>query len=361
MKKIFIIIPLLIATACVKNTDEDHQHHSGIVQQQHDLMLSDQQMRLANITTQKIAQGRIGESVALNGRLTINEQQSLTISSRAAGRVERLFIKETGKTITKGQPLYELYSETLLALQQEYLLAKEQNALHVEPKGRTSFPDAAERKLLLYGLTLHQIRQLDKNTISNRVAILAPATGIVTSINVTEGAYIPEGGLIYKIEQLETLWVEAEVYPAEAQWIKNGDIIRIETSNGEKTESVIFQQTPALKAATEIQIIKARFPNAALQYKPGEQVQVYLTRSSHHRITLPSDAVIHDGHGTHVYVQVEKNTFQPRMVKTGMESNNRIEITAGLTEGEVVVVSGAYLMYSENILKNGSAISNHNH
>lgn len=358
MKKISFIIPLLIVIACAKNTDDNQQHHSAIVQQQHDLMLSDQQMRLANITTQKIVQGRMGEAVSLNGRLTVNEQQSLTISSRAAGRIERLFIKETGKTINKGQPLYELYSETLLALQQEYLLVKEQND---EPKGHISFLDAAERKLLLYGLTLNQIRQLDKNTISNRVVILAPATGIVTTINVTEGEYIPEGGLIYKIEQLDTLWVEAEVYPAEAQGIKNGDTISVETSNGGTIESVIFQQTPELKVGTEIQIIKARFPNPALQYKPGEQVQVYLTRSSHQRITLPSDAVLHDGNGTHVYVQVEKNTFQPRMVKTGMENNNRIEITAGLSEGEVVVVSGAYLIYSENILKNGSAISNHNH
>src|SRR5688572_2632873 len=82
-----------------------------------DLMLSDSQIKLANITTERVGTQAIGQSVIVNGTLTVDEEQSEVITSRAAGRVEKLYIKDTGQPVTKGQPLYTLYSETLLTLQ----------------------------------------------------------------------------------------------------------------------------------------------------------------------------------------------------------------------------------------------------
>src|SRR5687767_14097928 len=129
-----------------------------------DLMLTDSQIKLANITTQKISVQPIGQTVVVNGKLVENEDLSQVVSSRAAGRVEKLFVKETGRTIQKGQPLYELYSETLLTLQREFLLAKEQfDALGSTETRYKSFLDAARRKLLLYGMTNSQIEDLAKN------------------------------------------------------------------------------------------------------------------------------------------------------------------------------------------------------
>src|SRR5688500_13646185 len=122
-----------------------------------DLMLTDSQIKLANITTQRVTRKPVGQTVVINGRITVDEQKSEVISSRAAGRVEKLFVKETGQSIRQGQPLYVLYSELLLTLQQEYLLAKEQyESLGKTEKRYKSFLDAAERKLLLYGLTKNQ-------------------------------------------------------------------------------------------------------------------------------------------------------------------------------------------------------------
>jgi Cu(I)/Ag(I) efflux system membrane fusion protein len=50
-----------------------------------------------------------------------------------------------------------------------------------------------------------------------------------------------------------------------------------------------------------------------------------------------------------------KNTFKNKMVTVGSESNDRIEITYGLKEGEAVVTSGAYLLNSEYIFKRGAS------
>ena len=123
------------------------------------IMLSESQIKLGNISTTLTQYQDFGSTIILNGRLMVNEEQTEVISSRAKGRIERLYVKESGDRIEQGQPLYEIYSEQLLTLQQEYLLALKQ----YEDLGREryeSFLKAAEKKLLLFGVTKNQIRKL---------------------------------------------------------------------------------------------------------------------------------------------------------------------------------------------------------
>ena len=331
-----------------------------------DLMLSDNQIKLANITTQKVSKRPVGQTVTINGRLAVDEQQSEVISSRAAGRVEKLYIKETGQVVQKGQPLYVLYSETLLTIQQEYLLAKEQyEALGNTENRYKSFLEAAERKLHLYGLTKNQISQLtNRNSLEPRITFLAPSSGIISAINVSEGQYISEGRPLYKTEDIERLWIEAELYPNETQLVKAGDKITVSISGNESDpiETTVTFLSPEYRSNTQITVMRASIPNPGMRFKPGQQAQVYLTHSSREAIAIPIDAVIRDGNGTHVYVQAGNNTFKPRMVKTGLENFDQVEIIEGINEGDTIAVTGAYLLYSEIILKKGAdPMAGHNH
>jgi len=322
------------------------------------LMLTDSQIKLANITTRKVSFQPIGSSVVVNGKLVANEELSQSISSRVAGRIEKLFIKETGRTVQKGEPLYELYSETLLTLQREFLLAKEQSDAFGSTESRyKSFLDAAKRKLQLYGLSDSQIAELARNkTIKNRITFLSPASGFVTDLVVSEGQYVAEGTLMMRIENINSLWLEAELYPNEISLARVGDKINVRIAGFENqpVEAKVSFLNPELKANTQIMLIRAAIPNSTLSFKPGMEAQVLLTHSSKNALTLPVDAVIRDGNGKHVYVQRGRNTFRPQMVETGLEDFESVEITGGLTEKDTVAVSGAYLLYSEFILKKGS-------
>lgn len=331
-----------------------------------DLMLTDSQIKLANVTTQKVSRKAIGQTVSINGRFAINEQNSEAISSRAAGRIEKLFIKETGQAVKQGDPLYVLYSETLLTLQQEYLLAKEQyESLGQTEKRYKSFLESAEKKLLLYGLTKSQIGNLtNRNSLQPRVTFLSPASGIVTEISVAEGQYVSEGSMLYRIEDVSNLWIEAELYPGETSLVKTGDIVTVRVSgdNTETMQATINFLSPEYRSNSQITIMRASLDNKSLKYKPGQQVQVFLTHSSKEAIAVPTDAVIRDGKGSHIYRQAGNNTFRPVMVKTGVESFDQVEITEGINEGDTVAVSGAYLLYSELILKKGTdPMAGHNH
>jgi len=288
------------------------------------------------------------------------------ISSRAAGRIEKLFVKETGRMVKKGEPLYQIYSETLLTLQREYLLAKEQfETLGSTEKRYKSFFDAAKRKLVLYGLTEAQIEKLDGNKdIQSRITFLATASGIVTEISATEGQYVAEGASLLRLENVNSLWVEAELYPNETSLVKAGDKLNVRVSGFENTpaEANVTFLSPEFRANTQITVMRAAINNPDLIYKPGMQAQIWFTHSSRKALAVPVDAVIRDGKGTHVYVQKGLNTFRPQMVKTGLEDFDKVEITEGLNEGDTVAVTGAYLLYSEIILKKGTdPMATHSH
>lgn len=325
------------------------------------LMLSDVQMQLANVTTRRAGKSHVGETVVLNGTFVLDAQKRETISSRAAGRIEKLYVKESGIFVTKGQPLYVLYSEQLLTLQQEYLLAKDQYKALNESRYK-SFLEAAERKLLLYGLTQKQVGELSNTNMQTGITFLSPSSGIVTAVEVAEGEYIGEGTLLYSVDDLSTIWVEAELYPNEATLVKQGDKIKVSTVEGDGIEATVNFLSPEFRSDTQVLLMRASIKNVDFQFKPGQQAQVFFSHSSHEGISIPTDAVIRSGKGAHVYVQSGRNNFQPRMIRTGLEGIDQVEITDGLSENDTIAVTGAYLLYSEMILTRGiDPMAEHSH
>ena len=355
---------LLFTSACsTQHTSDDHAAHSSTAA---DLMLTESQIKLANITTQKVSNQSIGQTVVVNATLTVNEDLSEIVSSRAAGRIEKLYVKETGRSIRKGEPLYQLYSESLLTLQREFLLAKEQyETLGSTEKRYKSFYDAAKRKLLLYGLSADQVERLEQSkAIQNSITFLAPSSGVVTEVSMSEGQYVSEGSTLMKIENIGKLWLEAELYPNETSLATVGDkiTVRISGYDHENLEATIEFLSPEYRANSQIVVMRASLQNPDQKYKPGMQAQVFFSHSSRKALAIPVDAVIRDGNGTHVYVQRGPHTFRPTMVKTGIEDFENVEITEGLMDGDTVAVTGAYLLYSEIILKKGSdPMAGHHH
>lgn len=354
--------------ACTQETKQSTQQEPVAMEVKavhNDLMLSESQIKLGNITTQAVMKQNVGQTLPVNARLVANEELTEVISARASGRIEKLFVKEEGRMVHKGEPLYELYSESLLTLQKEYLLALEQyNTMKAVDTRYEDYLKSARKKLLLYGLTEKQVDRLNgTKDIQPRITFVATTSGVVKEIKVAEGQYLNEGDALYQLENISKLWVEAELYPNELQYVKAGDHIslRVAGYDQESMEATVTFLSPEYRANTQVTVLRASLNNPTSQWKPGMQAQVFLKYSEKLSLAIPTDAIIHDQRGTHVYIQTADNTFAPRMVKTGVENFDHVEITEGLKEGEIVVVSGAYLLYSEIILKNGidPMLSNH--
>lgn len=329
-----------------------------------EVTLSESQIELANITVQRVSIQEIGNSILLNGRLRADETQTEMVSTRVPGRLDKLFIKETGVRITQGQVIYEIYSEQLLTFQQEYLLALEQ-ARSIDNKRYQSYLQAAKKKLWLYGMTEAQINDLSNSKVTNpRIQFVAPASGIITEILVSEGQYVTEGTAIYRLEKLNKLWVEAELYPNEASLIKLREPVTIYVNGFENKpiESTVIFLSPEYRQGSQIFVLRAALFNPDYEFVPGMQAEIVFEHSKKKALTLPADAVIREENGGHVYRKTGKGIFKAQMVTTGLENFNKVEITGGIEEGDTVVITGAYLLYSEIVLKKGAnPMAGHNH
>lgn len=328
------------------------------------IMLNESQIRLANITTTLSHFESMGENTYLTGKLMVNEEQTEVISSRVQGRVEKLYFKEVGQRIAQGQELYGIYSEPLLTLQQEYLLSLRQFE-ELKAERYESFLKASKKKLILFGMTIEQVKQLaQKRRADPRITFLSPVSGIISRIDATEGQYLAEGSGLYRIEKLDQVWVEAELYPGESSLVKTGDLVRVQINGFENipVEGKISFLSPEYRQGTQIITLRAVVNNPKREFLPGMQATVILSHSEKKAIALPVDAVVRDAKGAHVWILEKDGAFRPRMVKTGLENFDKVEITEGVEEKENVVITGAYLLYGELMLKKGlDPMAGHNH
>ncbi len=331
----------LIPVGTQQNTASDEIH------------LNAQQIQLGNIKTDTLHKENIGEANTLVAIVNTNTDKTSSISSRVMGRIEKLYFKTKGDYINKGDKLYDIYSEELNIAKQEYQLALQKTKLP-----RNDFVDAkqvieaAKNKLLLYGITEEQLKDISSSSITT---IFSSYNGYITDLAVKEGDYVMQGAVIFKIADLSSLWVEVQVYPTQLKniYMEADATVTFPDFPDKSFTGKIDFINPELNSGTQLDLIRVEIPNKDLLIKPGMSAIVSLKHHLHKALALPVDAVIRDSKGAIVWVQTSANTYKSRMVKTGIESDDKIEIISGLTEGDVVVISGSYLINSEFLVKKG--------
>lgn len=328
-----------------------------------EVMLSEQQRQLAGIRVAALGSGSSGTggSTVLTGTVTADANQTRTVSSRVAGRVERLFVRQTGESIRAGAPLVAIYSEQLQALQQEYLLSLAQQRAG-GPGGNQygRLVASARQRLRLLGLSEGQLRALvatGRPTAS--LTFYSPQAGLVQAVGVTEGQYVGEGTLLVSLTNLSSVWVEAQLYPEEVAGVALGQSVQVQVAGlpDAYTGRVVFL-SPERQANSKVTLLRVQLTNPSGRLQPGMQANVRLAAgrgTSSQALTLPQDAVLRDSRGSYVWQQVDAaGRFRRLKVSTGAETDETVAITGGLDAGAQVVVSGAYLLESEYALYQGT-------
>lgn len=332
-----------------------------------ELQLSEQQIQLGNIQIDTIQSGTIGDQLVLTATLNFNQMKASSVSSRVMGRIEKLYYKNLGDYVKNGSALYEIYSEDLNNAKQEYLLALDKKKAFTAETviDFDQLIQSAKNKLLLWGLSEAQINQLATTKKATPTTIFySTVGGYVTQLDIREGDYAMEGGTIVKLADLSTLWAEAQVYTSQMAEVNESSIAVVQLPDFENREikGRIEFVNPEINPDTRINLIRVSIPNPGNQLKPGMPAYVLLKSPQRQSLTLPINAVIRDGKGATVWIQTGKNTFKSVMVQTGLESDDRIEIKSGLKAGDIVVLTGAYLLHSEFVFKKGAdPMAGHDH
>lgn len=330
------------------------------------LHLSDLQVQLGNIVTDTASFHELGDETELTGTVAVNQNSEITVSARAMGRIERLYFKNEGETMHKGDPMYRIYSEDLaLAAKELAMTVQKKNSFGADNSALDPIIKSAENKLALYGLAPHQIQTIkDSGAIPDVFDMLSPCTGVLAAIAVQEGEYLMEGAEIFTLADLSTLWIEAQVYADDLSEIKAAmaGTVTFPEIPGLHIAGKIAFVNPELNPSSKINLVRIEVPNGDGLLKPGMLANIGVLKNKIHALALPTDAILLDSKGASVWVKTGPNQYMQTMVETGLSTDAFTEIKTGIKKGDEIVISGAYLLTSEFTFKNGvSAMQGHSH
>ena len=354
--KISSVLLLFLFFGCDKPKQKKDEH-AGMDMMANMVHLSPQEIALINLAVDTAKIKNIFETSDFVGTVTIDENNISNISSRVNGRIEKLFVRNPGEEIKKGQVLYAVYSEELLSDENEFLLSLEQQSTFTGQKNTVNIlVEASRKKLSLWGLSEEQIKELtQKKKTSPTVNFYSNVNGYLTELNISEGEYVSTGTPLFKIASLETVWVNAEIYQNEVSYLfQNPEIeLEFEALPNEIFKGQIILNPPVLDTDKKVSSVKISVQNANEKIKPGMMATVSVKRNQKRTLVIPKSALVLSKIIS-VWVETKPGMYEIRMVKPGIENKIEVEILSGIEEGDKVVSSGVYLLNSAFILKNGA-------
>lgn len=370
------------------------------------LVMSADAAKLAQIETLQVEKKYVSTDIRMVGKIEYDETKIAYITAWTGGRIDRLYIDQTGVPVNKGDHLAYLYSPELLAAQEEYLQsiegAKNVTASHLDIIKSTSKETIinAREKLKLLGVTEEQITELEETKVANdHMTIYATATGIVVSREVQEGTYVQTGSQIYSIVDLSAVWVKLDAYEKDLEWLRYGQDVAFEAEAypGEKFHGRISFIDPILNETTRTVKVRVNVKNEDGRLKPGmfvrgivqaqiagmgrvmapdlqgkwicpmhpeiiqdqagacpvcemplvttEKMGYVVVDRDEAPLVIPASAVLKTGKRAVVYVQTSgasRPTFEGREIVLGPRAGDHYLVKSGLRVGERVVVNGNF-------------------
>jgi len=314
------------------------------------------------ITVAAASRLSLDQSFRTFGRVTYDETRVHHIHTRFEGYIEDLFVNFTGQYVTQGQPLFTVYSPELYATQNEYLLAlrareQRQSRGDAGPPAGASTIDlvgAARERLSLWNISDEEIHELERTGKPSRaLAITSPVSGYVTGKMAVHGLKVTPADNLYDIVDLSVVWVLADIYEVNLQFVTVGQpaAIELDYKPGRTWHGRVAFIDPTVDPATRTIKARLEFANPDGDLKPEMYAHVLIGGSRATGIAVPDSAVIATGERNIVFVAKGGGVFEPREVVLGARVRNLYEIKRGVSEGEKVVTGANFLLDSESRLK----------
>jgi membrane fusion protein, copper/silver efflux system len=354
---------------------------AGIVNR---VQLSPYRVVLAGVQTWELDYRPVSKEIKAAGFIEFNESGQRTVSARIAGRIDKLFVSETGQMVGAGDKLASIYSPDLVVTVQNLLDAKR--------SGNTNNQESAQKRLELLGIDDAQISEIiGANKDRTDLTIRSPISGHVIKKYVREGQYVEQGSPLYDVADLSTVWVQAQVYEDDLEFLpldqqhpaKGGDERAIDiTATTRAFPDEVFRGKlgfvyPHVDQNTRTVTVRCELGNPGHKLRPGSTATVtikVLPRSlaalvsatandseesemlkQGQMLAVPENAVIDTGAQSIVYRETVPGTFEGVRVKLGPrmygpDGETLYPVLEGLARGERIVASGSFLVDAETRL-----------
>ncbi len=324
------------------------------------VQISAAQEHLIGLTTARAEYRTLAKTLRAVGTVAVDETRIGQVHTRISGWVQKVFVDYTTQPVRKGDPLFTIYSQDLVATEKEYLLAlKGQrelggSAFQEISGGADSLVEAARQRLLQWDLSPEQIDEIRAtNQVKRDVTLFSPLSGIVTERKAFPNQYVTPDMALYTISDYSHVWVNADLYEPEIEFAHVGQSATFATDAypNRAFRGTISYIWPQIEPQTRTLKVRMDFPNPDLVLKPDMYGNVELDIPLGRRLVVPDSAVLDSGTRQLVFVQKAPGILEPRNVEVGVRSGGYEEIRKGLKAGEVVASSATFLIDSESQLR----------
>ena len=324
------------------------------------IRISTEKVQRLGVRVEAASMRVLERTLRASGRVEPDERRIYAISPKFEGYVERLHVNVTGQPVSRGQPLFEVYSPELVSAQREYAIAMQgvkamKDASGEALGGMKQLADSSLARLGNWDFSPEQIEALVRSgEVRRTITFRSPVSGIVTEKKAVQGMRFMPGEALYQITDLSSVWVLADIFEQDLGLVKTGAKARVKINAYPNREfnGTITYIYPMLKAETRTVPVRIELANAGQLLKPAMLAQVELQIGSPKPVlTIPDSAVIDSGMRRIVLIQRKEGSFEPREVKIGAASENYVEVLDGVREGEQVVVTANFLIDAESNLK----------
>ena len=253
---------------------------------------------------------------------------------------------------------FEAAQADYAALVEEAHLNLSLNKLRADNAARKAEADfsAATERLHLFGLdhaAMDALRQQKENGNFARLEVKAPRSGTITVQNAAQGRFVDATQTLYTIADLSSLWVWCDLYERDLAAIharlakgKLLDAVVRVAAFGETgfpgtldfVGSSVDEHTRTLKARVQV-------PNPHGQLRPGMFANVEVKIPSNGPAALvPRDAILNDSGKAFVFQHWKDDFWVRRDVTLGLSHGDFIELAAGVPDGALVAVNGAFML-----------------
>lgn len=297
--------------------------------------------KINNITVYVIKPEVLENNIKASG--TIFSDMETQLKPEIAGRIIKINFRD-GAQVKKSQLLVKLNDADLQA---QLKKLKVMEKLYSEKEIR-------QNKLLKlggisieeYDNTLSQLQttqaeiellkvQIDKTEIK------APFEGVIGLRNVDEGQYVTTSNIIASLQKLNTVKIDFSIPEQYAKLISLNEAISFTVKgSAEKFKGEIAAIEPKVDLSTRTVMIRAKSPNAKNKLIPGSFAEVELSlQKTNNALMIPTEAVIPILKGQKVFIYKSGKAKEQKII-TGIRTENKIQVTEGIAEGDTIITSG---------------------
>jgi RND family efflux transporter MFP subunit len=308
-----------------------------------------------DVRTGVVKRGPLRRTVRTVGAIDFDETALAEVSTKFRGWVEKLYVDSTGKQMHRGDPLFEIYSPELFLAQTEYLLTLGSPTTQDSVASQLR-KTAAMTKLRYWDISEDQIAELERTREPRKTLRMnAPRDGIVVEKMVVEGQMVEPGMKLYRLADLASVWIQAQIYEQDLPVIRLGQeaVVTLASLPDPKFRGRVTYIYPIVDEKTRTAKVRMEFHNPGYFLKPGMYATVEIAADlSASALLVPDMAVLRSGEKNTVFVALDDGHFEPRSVTIGARTDeNYYEVVSGLKEGERVVTSGQFMLDSESQLR----------